>query len=131
MKYSNRSLWRRFISSPFSAVALVVVVFILARAAINIQGKVETSAVKLEQAQAEYARLSQRQQDISRRVDYLSTDQGVEAEIRTKYHAIKEGEQVAVIVDGSQAANALQSASGTQATSTPGFWRRLLRTFGL
>jgi hypothetical protein len=75
--------------------------------------------------------LSQRQQDISRRVDYLSTDQGVEAEIRTKYHAIKEGEQVAVIVDGSQAANALQSASGTQATSTPGFWRRLLRTFGL
>ena len=130
MKYGNRSLWRRFISSPFSVVVLAVVVFILARAVINIQNKVETSATKLEQAQAEYDRLLQRQNDISRRVGYLATDQGVEAEIRTKYHAIKDGEQVAVIVDGPQSANILQTASGTVATSTPGFWRRLLRTFG-
>ncbi len=130
MKYSNTSLWRRFISSPFAVIVLAVAVFILARAAINIQGKVQVSAAKLEQAQAEYARLVQRQQDIARRVDYLSTDQGVEAEIRTKYHAVKDGERVAVIVDSSQSANVRQSATGI-ATSTPGFWRRLLRAIGL
>ena len=131
MKYGNRSLWRTFISSPISLVVLAIVLFIVARAALNINEKVDTSAAKLAQAEAEYQRLLERQQDLSRRVGYLSTDQGLEAEIRTKYHAVKEGEQVAVMVDGTQAASALQAASGTQATSTPGFWQRLLHRLGL
>ncbi len=130
MKYGNRSFWHRFISSPFSAVGLVVVVFVLARASLNMYSKVETSEVKLQQAQANLEKLSERQQDISRKVDYLSTDQGIEAEIRTKYHAVKNGEQVAVIVDDSQKASAVQSASGTTATSSPRFFGRILHALG-
>lgn len=131
MKYGNRSIWKRFISSPISLIALAIVVFVLARAAANINDKVDASASKLAQAKAEYERLLERQASISRRVEHLSTDQGIEAEIRTKYHAVKDGEGVAVIVDGAQTANVLESASGTIATSSPGFWRRLLQAVGL
>lgn len=107
-----------------------MVVFVLARASLNIYSKVETSETKLLQAQANLEKLSERQQDISRKVEYLSTDQGIEAEIRTKYHAVKDGEQVAVIVDDSQKAPAVQSASGTTATSSSGFFGRILRALG-
>ncbi len=130
MKYGNRSIWQRFISSPFSAIALVVVVFVLARASLNIHSKVETSAVKLQQAQANLGNLTERQQDIARRVEYLSTDQGIEAEIRTKYHAVKDGEQVAVIVDGSSGGANHEMSSSTVATSSPGFWGKILRALG-
>lgn len=131
MKYGNRSPWQRFISSPFSAIALLIVVIILARASFNIHSKVETSAAKLQQAQANLEKLKQRQQDVSQKVEYLSTDQGMEAEIRTKYHAVKEGEQVAVIVDDSQRSDNSVPASMTMATSSPGFFGRILHWIGL
>lgn len=130
MKYSNRSVWQSFVSSPFSVVALIVVVFVLARASLNINNKVELSAVKLQQAQANLDKLMEHQRDVSRKVEYLSTEQGIEAEIRTKYHAVKDGEQVAVIVDDSKKLNNSQTASTTTATSSSGFFRRILRVFG-
>lgn len=109
----------------------MIVVVILARASLNIYSKVETSEIKLLQAQANLEKFSGRQQDISRKVEYLSTDQGIEAEIRTKYHAVKKGEQVAVIVDDAQKTGVFSSASDTMATSSPGFFGRILRSLGL
>lgn len=131
MKYGNRSLWQRFIASPISLVVLAVLLFILARATVNIHGKADMSAERLDRAQAALDKLSRRQADMAERVSYLSTDQGMEAEIRTRYHAVKEGESVAVIVDTHQPA-AVASASSTQAvTAKPNWFIRLLRWIGL
>ncbi|OHA16424.1 MAG: hypothetical protein A3C79_02260 [Candidatus Taylorbacteria bacterium RIFCSPHIGHO2_02_FULL_45_28] len=127
MKYGNRSLWQKLVSSPFSVIAMVIVVFVLARASFNIYGKVETSAAKLNQAQTNLAKIIEYQADISRKVGYLSTDQGIETEIRTKYHAVKDGEEVAVVVDDPQSAKTIQATSSVVATPPLGFWARLLR----
>ncbi len=132
MKYGNRSIWKKLIASPLSLLVLLVLAFILGRAVLNISYKANISSAKLTQAEIELAKLTARQQDVASKVGRLSTDQGLETEIRTKYHAVKQGEQVAVIVDDSQTANVGNiSTSTSSATSSLSWWRRVLHVFGL
>lgn len=134
MKYGNRSLWKRFIASPIALVVAAVLLAILAKAGWNIYEKAQISSDRLEQAQAELAKLRDRQTKLSETVGYLSTERGLENEIRTKYHAIKDGESVAVIVDESkeqsQRAAAAEAASSAQATTTLGWWGKMLHAIG-
>lgn len=102
------------------------------RAVLNINHKSETSKDRLAQAQMELANLEARQQEVSSKVAQLSTEQGIEAEVRTKFHAVKEGESVAVIIDGSQGANVVRAVSPNDAIETkPSWWRRVLGWVGL
>ena len=130
MRYGKRSIWKRIISSPFTLAAVVVLFIVLARSTWNMYQKAHLSDTRLEQANSELAKLAQRQDELSQKVVYLSTEQGIEAEIRTKYHAVKEGESVAVIVDDQRQT---QTAAVVQATSTPvvSWWQRVLRFVGL
>ncbi|MEN9912805.1 MAG: hypothetical protein RLY66_213 [Candidatus Parcubacteria bacterium] len=133
MKYGNRPFWKRMIASPVAMVLGAVLLAVLAKAGWNIYEKAHLSSERLEQAQAELAKLRDRESKLSETVGYLSTERGLENEIRSKYHAVKEGESVAVIVDESastaQRAAAAEAAS-VQATSTIGWWGRMLRVFG-
>ena len=107
MKYSNKPIFERIAASPLALIAALVVLGFLIKAAWGSHQKAVQSSQKLSTEQAELAKLEQNQNDLSSQVAYLSTDQGVEAEMRTKFKAVKEGEQVAVIVDdGSQTAAA-------------------------
>ncbi len=125
MKYGKRSPWKKMLSSPFALIALVIVCGILVRATWNINQKASVGSVRLSHAQAEFSKLEQRKNDLSGKVNKLSNDEGLEAEIRTKYRAVKEGESVAVIVENQAAA-----AAGVVATSTEGWFRRLLHKIG-
>ncbi len=132
MKYGNRSIWKKLVASPLSLLVLLVLAFILGRAVLNISYKANISSAKLTQAEIELAKLTARQGDVASKVGRLSTNQGLETEIRTKYHAVKQGEQVAVIVDDSQTANVGNISTSTfSATSSLSWWRRVLRVFGL
>ncbi|MEK7641787.1 MAG: hypothetical protein AAB365_02215 [Patescibacteria group bacterium] len=129
MKYGNRSLAKRIIASPLTMIAAAVLVVILAKAGWNIYGKTRLTSERLGQAQAEITKLRDRQATLAARVGYLSTEQGIETEIRTKYHAVKEGESVAVIIDESKTA-AVVNAEPVQATSSVGWFRKLLQKVG-
>ncbi len=128
MKYGKRPLRRHIISSPFTLVGLFILAIILAKAAWNINQKALASAAKVSQAQIELTKLEDRQKDLSHQVGYLSTEQGIEAELRTKYRAVKEGESVAVIVDPPGSA-----ASTTKVISAEplGWWGRLWHKMGM
>ncbi len=131
MKYSNRSVWNKIIASPLATLVLILLTFIIGRAVFNIYQKAGTSEARLNQAKLELARLTSRQNEVSMKVENLSTEQGVENEVRTKYHAVKQGESVAVIVDASQTANASgASTSGSLSTPTSSWWSKVLRVFG-
>jgi cell division protein FtsB len=126
MKYGNRSPWKRYISSPLALVFLLIIAGILARASFNINQKSALSASRLAQAQAEFQKLKERQTDLTEKVGRLSSEDGLESEIRAKYRAVKEGESVAVIID--------ESATTTpNATSTyqAAWWKRVLRRIGI
>jgi len=61
-------------------------------------------------------------------VSRLSTDEGIEAEIRSKYPAVKQGESVAVIIGDSN----LDSSSNDTATSSiqivhTAWWEKVLQ----
>ena len=80
MKSSNRRLGRRIMASPLTMCVLAVVFFVIGRATWNLHTKAAASSVKLSQAQRELTDLKQRQQDLSTRVEQLSTSAGIEAE---------------------------------------------------
>ncbi|MES2215848.1 MAG: septum formation initiator family protein [Patescibacteria group bacterium] len=126
MKYGNRSPWKKYVTSPITLALLIIILVVLVRATSNISHKAELGAAKLAQAQAEYQKLEDRQADLSTKVTHLSSEDGLESEIRAKFRAVKEGESVAVIVDDQQAAV-------VEATSTVkvGWWKKFMGFFGL
>ena len=131
MKYGNRSsFWKKVVASPLTLIVSAVLLAVLAKANWNIYTKASLSNTKLNQAQIELARQQARETELSGKVSDLSTDQGIEAEIRTKYHAVKEGESVAVIIDENKTASVVD-ASMTVATTSVSWWGRMLRGLGL
>ena len=130
MKYGNRSPWKRFIYSPAGIIIGCIGLFILVRAAWNIHEKAVVADERLSQAQAELAGLEQQKESLSSSISYLSTPAGMEAELRDKYHAVKAGESVAVIVD--DASSSSSSGASSEASSTPssGWWSGLLNFIG-
>jgi len=130
MKYGNRSPWKRFIYSPAGIIIGCIGLFILVRAAWNIHEKAVVADERLSQAQAELSSLEQQKESLSSSISYLSTPAGMEAELRDKYHAVKAGESVAVIVD--DASSSSSSGASSEASSTPssGWWSGLLNFIG-
>lgn len=128
MKYGKRSFWGTVLSSKLTLLGACVLVIILGRATWNIYAKARASTAALERMQGETARLEERRDDLAAKVGRLSTDQGLEAEIRARYHAVRQGESVAVIISDDTAA--VVDASATQATTTLGWWGRMLQAIG-
>ena len=134
MRYGARSsVWQRIIASPVTMVVGAIVLAILAKATWNIYEKADGSSARLASAQAELARARDREGELSAAVGRLSTEQGIEAEIRTRYHAVKEGESVAVIIDDDKArvSAGIPDASVALATTSMPWWRRFLHLFGI
>jgi hypothetical protein len=129
MRSGNRSIFKKVIASPFALVAVLILSGLLAKGTWSMHQKSLATKERLAEAEAGLIRLQSRQADLSSKVTYLSTDAGIEAEVRTKYRGLKEGESVAVIVDDSK-----QTASAVNASSTPptptGWWGRLLHWVG-
>jgi len=133
MKYRNRSTWKSIFGSPITLVLALVALGFFAKAAWNVHQKAELSAARLAQAQHEFAKLQERQRDLSFKVERLSTEEGIEAEIRTKYRAVKADESVAVIVDDKSTTADLASAGNASTTGSnsdwSNFWKKLLHLF--
>jgi cell division protein FtsB len=131
MKYGNRSPWKRFIYSPVGIIIGCIGLYMLTRAAWNIHKKAVVADERLSQAQAELSSLEQQKESLSSSISYLSTPAGMEAELRDKYHAVKAGESVAVIVDdASGSASSSGVSDGTSSTPSSGWWSGLLNFIG-
>ena len=130
MKPRNRSKWKSTLSSPFSLVIALILLLLLVKAAWSIHEKSNLSAERLDKANAELAKLQSDQVALAKRTDDLSTDTGIEAEMREKYRAVRPGESVAVIVDSSKALNQLNDVASSTTPAKKGFWRSLLKLFG-
>ena len=138
MKYGKRRLSKRIISSPLPLVVLLIAIVVLTRAAYGIHEKAAASAEKLSQAENELAKEEAHESDLKNKVSSLSTDDGIEAELRTKYRAVKDGESVAVIVDGTPSAGGDASSTSLSASADAAameaslpWWDKLLNFIGL
>jgi cell division protein FtsB len=130
MKYRNRSVWKMILTSPITLVVVLVACGFVWHGVAVIHGKVVASRTRLADAQVQLAKLQSRQADLSDEIAYLSTDDGKEAEVRSKYHAVKDGESVAVIIGAGSDENS-EAASSTQVASPEPWWQKLLDLIGL
>lgn len=135
MKYGNtgKPTTHLILRSPFVLIGALILVVILIRATWNIHEKSLVSLTKLEEAQTELTKLKDRQNDLSAKVGELSSDGGIEAEIRTKFRAVKEGESVAVILDSTNATDSTAAAGNatTTAVRAASWWQRVLHALGI
>ncbi|MDE1966725.1 MAG: hypothetical protein KGI45_01460 [Patescibacteria group bacterium] len=118
--------FKRFLSSTPALILAVIVFAATAKAVWNIHEKTVESADRLAQAQAALSDLEAHKADLQAEIGRLDTSQGLEAELRSKYRAVKEGESVAVIIDPADSA----SSSGPTSTPSLGWWQRALQWVG-
>lgn len=121
---NSRSRFRTIVGSPITLVLALILLVLLARGAYNINAKSIESERKLADAQANLDKLEANRTNIQSRIAELSTDAGVEASIREKYHAVAPGESVVVILD-SDSERVVQATATTSPQASQSWWQRL------
>jgi cell division protein FtsB len=78
--------------------------------------------------EAQLASLEARRAILQERVDYLSNERGIEAELRRQFDVARQGEQVVVLVDPPQEAATVQPLTSlSEATTTAPRWYQFWR----
>ena len=124
VEFNRKKSYRKFIYSPLALFLLLLVFILLLKAVWGVYAKERRSAAYLDREQGEYNRVMDRKKELAQAVDYLKTDRGVEAEIRSKFRVVKEGESVAVIVGDEAPPPALAT------TTPPTLWQKFTGLFG-
>jgi cell division protein FtsB len=123
--FNRKKSYRKYIYSPFSLFLLFIIFILLLKALWGVYTKERRSAAYLEREQSELNRVLDRKKELAQAVEYLKTDRGVEAEIRSKFRVVKEGEKVAVIVGDEKV-----EATTTATTTPPGFFSKYFGWLG-
>ncbi len=113
---------RRFLLSPVVLISLGAVFIFLVRATWSIYEKNRDSRTELGLAEERLARLQERQETLTRSIEKLQTESGVEAEIRNRFQMAKEGETEVVIVEA-------PSAPTSPEPLKVGFFQKILNFF--
>ena len=96
---NNRQLKRLLYSWPV-LVLLFAVAFLMVRATWSAYQKEAVSLEGLKETKSEWQRLSDREAELNVAVERLETPRGLEEEIREKFSVAKEGEKMAIVVEG-------------------------------
>ncbi|HVS79409.1 MAG TPA: septum formation initiator family protein [Candidatus Paceibacterota bacterium] len=118
LQYNEKTKLRRRIYSIPVFVVLLVITILVVRGTWDVYWKRVESRQNLDKVTEQAAALESRQAELNDEIDRLQTQAGVEEEIRKKFSVVKDGEQVAVLVDN--------GASTTPAPPPkPGFWKKM------
>ncbi len=112
--------------SHATIIGLLLVIGILAHAAWGIYQKKQLTEVTKASAERELAALDARTRALETDVTRLSSDQGTEAELRTKFQIAKPDEGVIVIIDE---ATSSQSAATRAIVVKRNFWQFIKEFF--
>jgi len=96
--YEKRKLKRILFSWPVNFLLLLLLLFLGNNVWKVFVTERETSIKRMERATV-LLDLEERKEALERNIETLSTDRGVEQEIRNKFEVSKEGERVIVLVD--------------------------------
>lgn len=98
-EFEQKKKLRKVLYSRTTIFILFLIVLFLAQATWKVYKKEKITRDNLNQVADEYKKLETREHAIKSSVDFLQTDKGVESEIRSKFRAVKPGEQVAIIIN--------------------------------
>jgi len=131
IRYNNRMLdfhqkrkLRGVMNSRYIQVILMIIFLVISWSAINRFLIALEMSERREKVENDVAELQIRKAEMEERVQYLSDERGIEAELRRQFDVALEGEQVVVIVDNE--ANDESTATTSRPTEDPAwyeFWR--------
>jgi cell division protein FtsB len=117
---------RRFFGSKVAFVLLLVLFIIFTQAAVGMYAKAREAKEKRDLARSELERLEARETSLQTEISRLSSERGIEGELRDRFFIAKEGEKVAVVNT-----NPIPAGKQPKEEVKPGFWKRLLSAVGL
>ncbi len=124
-EFNKKKSYRKFLYSPLTLILLLLILGVLLKALWGVYQKEKMSADYLAREQNELQKLTNRQKELAKSVEYMKTEKGIEAEIRSKFRVAKEGEMLAIIVDEDSS-----PVSKVATSSTPyGFWSKFFNLF--
>lgn len=107
-KKNTKKMWH----SPLMLFVLLSVLLIFMYNMVGLIEKTRETSKKREMALKQIESLTDRQKYLETNIQKLQTENGTEETIRDKYHLVKEGEKMVVIVD--QEANTANVITGEQ-----------------
>lgn len=110
---------RSWFKSPIVAVVLVALVILGGISVVRAFAKEREAAQLRNQYTQELETMNERQVELETQIENLSTQRGIEAEIRERYRVAKPGEELVVVVDNGE----------DSATKTEMNWWQKLRSF--
>jgi cell division protein FtsB len=103
----TRSRYKSFARSPLVAALALCLAGALAYASRGVYTTYQESTRRLAEAEKEYARLATHKQQVESAVARLSTEDGFADELRTRFRAVRPGEEVAIVRVGDDVINTL------------------------
>ncbi len=98
-EFEKKRNFRYLRYSYFVTIPLAVVLVFLARGTWNLYLKDREALEDLKSTQLRFEKLKERQKSLTASVEKLSTDSGIESEIRDRLQMAKEGEKEIIIVN--------------------------------
>ncbi|MBA3550684.1 septum formation initiator family protein [Patescibacteria group bacterium] len=102
-EFQEKKKFKKILYSKGMVITLLILIIFFARATYGVYQKQEESSANTFRAAGELKRLVDRQTLLDSELARLSTDEGIEEEIRAKYGVSKPGEEVLIIVDPDKA----------------------------
>ncbi len=106
MEFDEKRKLKRVLYSKPTIVLLVILIVLAARSTWGVYSKAKESEGNYELAEKQLEDLKVRQGNLQAEIDRLSSQSGVEAELRDKFRVAKAGEELAVIVEEEKTAQA-------------------------
>ena len=105
LDFRERSRLRRALYAKPTLILLAIIATGVVHASWSMYQKSKEALVKKEKALSELSELEARQAQLSHDITVLSTERGVEAEIRERFMVAKEGEKVIIISEPKEKAS--------------------------
>ena len=99
LQFYQKRTWRIIISSPLAIIVLVLMLFFLARIVYERYTIERAMATRRLESELRLESLVERKAQLQQKVEYLSNDRGIEAEMRLNFDVARPGEQVVIILD--------------------------------
>ncbi len=110
-------------SKPALIVLFIAIVFLL-KEVYDIYQKQQISRQNYDRVATSVESLKSREKMLTSELDRLSTNQGVEAEIREKFNVVKPGEEIIMVINSSSS-----EADQTAGNSEQNWWQKFIGWF--
>ena len=124
LDFREKTQLRKIVYSKVTLVVFALILFLVARGAWGMYDKSVEASAKRDAAAKQLVDLVAREKELNSDIDHLSTDRGIEEEIRNRFMVAKEGENVIIVSDPANKETP-NSITVPDDTLQPSLWQKM------